>query len=205
MKTISGKYQSFLVLVLLAAGMPGANAQDCAAAGIAVPPEFTEVIPAPAVAAWPTRYAPVQASWNGGIQAGCTVMPNANMKAVLYRAWGGGSETGTGNYSQRLGGWWSLQNPIAQYPNINEWRAANAVCPTFNTATTVTPCTLKPNTQVVIGYTQSIYNPATPGYAECIYPQDNMAMQVSVANYPVDTAFENGCADKSTDIPTPTA
>lgn len=180
-----------------------ANAQTCAAVGITVPDGFTEVSATQAVPTWPTQYAPVQAPWNGGIQTGCTVAPKANTQAVLYRAWGGGGATGTGNYSQRLGGWWSLQNPLSQYSNVSDWRVANAVCPTFNTATSVTQCTLKPGTQIVIGYTQSIYYPATPGYAECVYPQNNKALQVSVANYPVDSAFVDGCADQSKDIPVP--
>ena len=204
MKILFDKNQTFLCLALLAAFIHNGYAETCASVGITVPAGFTEVSPTQATAAWPKPYAPVQAPWNGGIQSGCTVVPNASANVVLYRAWGGGSATGTGNYSQRLGGWWSLQNPIAQYPNVTDWRAANAVCPTFNTATTVTMCTLKPDTQVVIGYTQSIYYQATPGYAECVYPQNNKALQVSVANYPVNTAFENNCADTSKDIPTPT-
>lgn len=189
--------------LFLAVCMYSANAQTCAPAGITVPQEFTEVSPAPAVTTWPTKYAPVQAPWNGGIQSGCTVVPNASVNVVLYRAWGGGSATGSGNYSQRLGGWWSLQNPITQYPTVTDWRVSNAVCPTFNTATTVTMCTLKPGTKVVIGYTQSLYYQATPGYAECVYPQNNKTLQISVANYPVDAAFVDSCADKGSDIPVP--
>jgi len=197
-----GKNQALLCLGLLACAH-NAIGQTCASAGITVPPGFTEVSPAPTVAAWPSKYAPVQAPWNGGIQAGCTVAPKASTQVVLYRAWGGGSATGTGNYSQRLGGWWSLQNPVTQYSTVTDWRAANAVCPTFNTATTVTVCTLKADTKVVIGYTQSIYYQATPGYAECVYPQNNNALQVSVSNYPVNTAFVGDCAESSKDIPVP--
>ncbi|MFZ3017650.1 MAG: hypothetical protein WA056_04210 [Gallionella sp.] len=203
MKISVEKNQTLLCLGLFAVFAHNADAQTCASAGITVPPEFIEVTQAPSVATWPTKYAPVQAPWNGGIQTGCTVMPNASMQVALYRAWGGGSAAGTGNYSQRMGGWWSLQNPITQYPTVTDWRAANAVCPTFNTATTVTMCTLKPDTKVVIGYTQSIYYQATPGYAECVYPQNNKALQVSVSNYPVNTAFADACADTSKDIPVP--
>lgn len=203
MKSTSGNNRFFLSFVLLATCWNNASAQTCAEAGISVPPEFTEISAAPPVPAWPTKYAPVQAPWNGGIQAGCTVTPNAGAKVTLYRAWGGGGATGGGGYSQRLGGWWSLQNPLSQYQNVTEWRSANAVCPTFNTATTVTACTLKPGTRVIIGYTQSLYYPATPGYMECLYPANSTAMQVSVSNYPVNTAFVNGCADTGTDISVP--
>lgn len=188
--------------LFLAACMHNANAQTCASAGITVPQEFTEVSPTQTVPAWPAQYAPVQAPWNGGVQTGCTVVPNAGTQVVLYRAWGGGSATSSGNYAQKMGGWWSLQNPITQYPTVTDWRVANAVCPTFNTATTVAKCALKPGTQVVIGYTQSLYYQATPGYAECVYPP-NKTLQISVANYPVNSAFVDGCTDKDSDIPVP--
>jgi hypothetical protein len=189
--------------LFLAVCMHNAHAQPCASAGITVPQEFAEVSAEQTIPTWPTKYAPVQAPWNGGIQNGCVVEPKADMNVVLYRAWGGGSATGMGNYAQRLGGWWSLQNPISQYPSVTDWRVTNAVCPTFNTATTVTQCTLKPGTKVIIGYTQSVYYQATPGYAECVYPQNNRALQVSVPNYPVNTAFVDGCVENSKDIPAP--
>ncbi|MDX8400917.1 MAG: hypothetical protein R8K20_11830 [Gallionellaceae bacterium] len=165
-----------------------------------MPQGFVEVTPTQTAASWPTQYAPVQAPWNGGIQSGCTVTPKSNVEVLLYRAWGGG---GKASYASRLGGWWSLQNPSAEYTDVDEWRAENAVCATFNTATTITKCTLKSGTQVIIGYTQSIYNPPTPSYAECVYPDNNTSLQVSVQNYPVDTAFVNGCEDKGSDAPTP--
>jgi hypothetical protein len=205
MKSTNRGYLNWLgcLALFLAVGMHDANAQTCSSAGIAVPQGFTEVSPAPAVATWPTKYAPVQAPWNGGIQAGCVVEPKADTAVVLYRAWGGGSATGAGNYSQRLGGWWSLQSPTSQYRSVTDWRVANAVCPTFNTATTVTKCTLKPGTKVVIGFTQSIYAAATPGYGECVYPQDNKTLQVFVPSYPVNTAFIDGCTNQGADVPAP--
>lgn len=158
MKIFLVKNHTLLCLAILLAGTHNVYAQTCESAGIDVPQGFVEVAPTQTAASWPTQYAPVQAPWNGGIQSGCTVTPKTNVEVLLYRAWGGG---GNASYASRLGGWWSLQNPSAEYTDVDEWRAENAVCATFNTATTITKCTLKSGTQVIIGYTQSIYNPST--------------------------------------------
>ena len=150
---------------------------SCASVGVTLPAGFSEAQDV-ALPIWPTPYAPVQAPWNGGVQNGKSCVARTTSDVVIYRVFGGPAG--------QMGYWWSPNNPTALYAGASEWRAANAVCASFNDATQLAACTLPIGTAVYLGPTQSIVT-VTDGAVSCLYPANDVALQINLTKALPDT------------------
>lgn len=91
------------------------------------------------------------------------------------------------SYSQ-FGRWWALSKPTG---SRDVYRAEYGICPTWSGLDHLVSCTLKPNTQIVVGTTQSV---DCGDAAHTVYPK-TANLQVYVPNAPNDVRVEN-CQDE---------
>lgn len=91
------------------------------------------------------------------------------------------------SYSQ-FGRWWALSKPTG---SRDVYRADYGICPTWSGLDHLVSCTLKPNTQIVVGTTQSV---DCGDAAHTVYPK-TANLQVYVPNAANDVRVEN-CQDE---------
>jgi hypothetical protein len=119
----------------------GMDGVACVGELMATPQGFEELDEGDGAALLAQSIAP---SGKGGLCAGEVFLTKESIK--VYRVWNSSKE-----YT-RLGRWWSLERPEG---TRDEYRRAYAICRSWSALDRLVSCTIKPNTSVVIGVTQS--------------------------------------------------
>jgi len=99
----------------------------------------------------------VKDAGKGGVVASTAYIVAFKADTKVYRAWGGTSDCCT-KEAGRIGGWWGLSNPNTYKGKASSkasYREAMGVCHSWNAFANIETCTVKANTVVAIGKTQS--------------------------------------------------
>jgi hypothetical protein len=122
----------------------------------------------------------VGAPGKGGLCEGTVYQQDAGAAVLVYRVWDDSKP------SSQMGRWWSFsqpQGPVAQY------RAENAICPSWSQLNHVVRCQLKAGAQVAVGTGQSAACAPDPDYPP------SPVNQVYVPNSSPDGLLVENCQD----------
>jgi len=99
----------------------------------------------------------IKAAGAGGVVGSTAYLVAFKADTKVYRAWGGTSDC-CSSEANRIGGWWGLKSPNAytgKASSKSSYRDAMGVCHAWNAFAKIEACTVKANTVVGIGKTQS--------------------------------------------------
>lgn len=169
-----------LLLAACASNPPAKLAAPGCVGSVMPPPAGMRAAPNPALLA-----EALGAPGKGGLCEGAVYQQDANAAAVtVYRVWD------EARPKSRMGRWWSFsqpQGPVAQY------RAENAICPSWSQLSHVVRCQLRPGTQVAVGTGQSASCAPDPDYPPSpvnqVYVPNSSPDDLKVENCQDDGAF----------------
>ncbi|UTH75977.1 hypothetical protein [Chromobacterium sp. IIBBL 290-4] len=116
----------------------------------------------------------------GGLCEGAVFQQEAAAAVIVYRVWDGSKP-----YSQ-LGRWWSFSPPQG---SVAQYRADNAICPSWSQLNRVVRCQLKAGVQVAVGPGQSATCSPDPDYPP------SPVNQVYIPNSSPDAIQVENCQD----------